>query len=534
MQKFLSNLSLVLTVFFMILGCANRGTPTGGEEDVDPPVIIRSVPENLTTNFDAKEIRIYFDEYVKFQDLQKQLIISPPMDPEPEITPLGLASKYISIKILDTLLANTTYAINFGTSVVDNNENNPYPYLRYVFSTGHYIDSLSVKGYVKNALEKETDEFVSVMLYDVDSTYTDSIIYKQKPKYIANTLDSTSNFSLDNLRAGRYLMVALKEENANYTFEQKTDKIGFMNDFITVPTDCTYVLNLFKEVPDFRATRPFLVSGNRIGFGFEGNDDDMNIEILSNVSADFESVITRDATKDTLYYWFKPDQEVDSLLFKVTNKAYVDTLKVNMRSLDKDSIIISAAEPRTLRLTEEFRLEGTVPFAAIDESKITIIDKDSINLPFSTSFDSSNNRYSFSFMKTELNNYKIRALPEAFTDFFGTKNDTINFTTRTKEQSDYGNIRVNLRNAVYPIIVQLVDQRGEVVAEQYATGPEPIDFIDVNPGNYDLRAIFDSNGNKKYDTGSYLLKRQPERVSYYPELEEVRAYYDQVIEFILQ
>ena len=70
--------------------------------------------------------------------------------------------------------------------------------------------------------------------------------------------------------------------------------------------------------------------------------------------------------------------------------------------------------------------------------------------------------------------------------------------------------------------------------ENYATGPEPIDFIDVNPGQYDLRAIFDTNGNGKYDSGSFLLKRQPERVSYYPDLEEVRAYYDQVIEFILQ
>ena len=144
------------------------------------------------------------------------------------------------------------------------------------------------------------------------------------------------------------------------------------------------------------------------------------------------------------------------------------------------------------------------------------------------------NTYNFAFQKTVLNSYKIQALPEAFTDFFGVKNDTLNFSTRTKEEADYGNVRVNVRNAVYPIILQLVDQSGEVIMEKYATQSGPIDFIAVDPGKYDLRAIFDANQNRKYDTGNYLLKQQPERVSYFPDLEEVRAYYDQVVEFILQ
>ena len=534
MRNLLINLCLFFCLILAISSCANRGTPTGGEKDVDPPVIVRTEPENLSTNFNAKEIRIYFDEYVKFKDLQKQLIISPPMDPQPVITPLGLASKYISIKIMDTLLANTTYAINFGTSVVDNNEENPFPYLRYVFSTGDYIDSLSVGGYVKNSLEKQPDDFVSVMLYEVNETFIDSIIYKQKPKYVTNTLDSTTNFTLENLRAGKYLMVALKEENINFKFEPRTDKIGFLKKFITVPSDTTYALNLFKEDPVFRATRPFLDSGNKIGFGYEGNAEEMQIDLVSNISEELQRIITKDKETDTLYYWFKPDLEVDSLLFKVTNKDYIDTLRVTIRTLEKDSLRVSPVGGRTLRLTEGFVLEGTVPFTEIDESKITFLDKDSIFVPFTSSLDKRNNRLSFKFDKTEQNNYKIEALPGAFTDFFGNRNDTLSFTASTKEQSDYGNIRVNLRNAVYPVIVQIVDQRGKVVMERYATKAEPIDFLDVNPGNYELRAIFDSNGNGKYDTGNYLLKRQPERVSYYPDLEDVRPYYDQVIEFILQ
>ena len=119
--------------FILLMNCANRGSPTGGIKDIIPPQILRTIPENYSLNFEADEIRIYFDEYVKFKDLNKQLIISPPMNNTPEITPLGLPQKYVSIKILDTLKPNTTYAINFGTSIVDNNEGNPLSYFRYVF-----------------------------------------------------------------------------------------------------------------------------------------------------------------------------------------------------------------------------------------------------------------------------------------------------------------------------------------------------------------------------------------------------------------
>src|SRR5690606_8013779 len=158
-------------------------------------------------NFKATEIKLYFDEYVKLKNLSKQLIISPPMNTMPEITPLSSASKYITIKIFDTLQSNTTYAFNFVNIIVDKNEDNTFPFYRYVFSTGSYIDSLEVKGNVKDALLLNTDTFVSVMLYEVDSAYTDSLVYKQLPKYITNTLDSTTTFTLSNLKAGKYKLI---------------------------------------------------------------------------------------------------------------------------------------------------------------------------------------------------------------------------------------------------------------------------------------------------------------------------------------
>jgi uncharacterized protein (DUF2141 family) len=534
MKRFLSNLIVLVVIGFLFAQCANRGTPSGGEKDVTPPVITKSEPENYSTNFKATEIKIYFDEYIKIKDLQKQLIISPPMNLEPEVTPLGTASKYITIKIFDTLQPNTTYAFNFGESIVDNNEANPYPYYRYVFSTGTYIDSLQVNGSVEDALNQKPEEFVSVMLYEVDSTFTDSIIYKKKPKYITNTLDSTSTFQLDNLKAGKYLLVALKDENSNYTFQQKEDKIGFKKEFITVPSDSNYVLKLFKEVTNFKAARPKLVSGNKIAFGYEGNSETMKINLLSSVPEDFESNIMKDSKLDSLYYFFKPDIAADSLVFQVTNTNYADTLTVKTRTLEKDSLIISAKSVLNLKLNEDFVMTANNPLTALDKSKIFIMAKDSSNIEYATDFEIITNSYTFKFDKKEENTYKIRMLPGAVKDFFGAENDTLDFNVKTRALSDYGNLRLTLQNAVYPLIVQLVTPQGEVKEEKYTTKSEPLDFIQITAANYLVRVIYDTNGNKEYDTGNYLKKEQSERVSYYPTVLEIRSGWDYVETFILK
>ena len=156
MKNTILNFILSITISLVLFQCANRGTADGGPKDEIPPKITNEEPANFSTNFNTNEIRIYFDEYIKFKNLQKQLVVSPPMDHTPEITPLSAASKYITIKIYDTLQPNTTYAINFGESIIDNNEGNPFPFYKYVFSTGSYIDSLSVKGLVIEAFERET------------------------------------------------------------------------------------------------------------------------------------------------------------------------------------------------------------------------------------------------------------------------------------------------------------------------------------------------------------------------------------------
>ena len=171
MKKQFSLLVVLIFLMAVLMDCARRGRPEGGPKDEDAPILVNAKPLQFTTNFTAKEIKIYFDEYIKLKDLQKQLIISPPLKYQPIIKPLGTPSKYISIKILDTLKENTTYTINFGQSVVDNTEENVLNNFKYVFSTGDIIDSLSVSGVIKDSFEKEADKNVTIMLYEINDTF---------------------------------------------------------------------------------------------------------------------------------------------------------------------------------------------------------------------------------------------------------------------------------------------------------------------------------------------------------------------------
>ncbi|MEJ2112395.1 MAG: hypothetical protein P8X62_01355, partial [Flavobacteriaceae bacterium] len=399
--------------------------------------------------------------------------------------------------------------------------------------TGDYIDSLTVKGQIFDALEKQPDDFVSVVLYEVDSTFTDSIIYKEAPKYVTNTLDSLTTFTIENIKAGQYMLLALKDGNQDYKFQQKIDKIGFHKSFINVPTDSIYNIKLFKEDLDFNATRPSLVAGEKIAFGYEGDYKGMKINILSDTPEDFDYTITKDEKADTLYYWYKPKLEVDSLIFNVTKGNVTKDFTLKIRSKEQDTLKVNAVTIGNLNYGETYKISASTPIETIDETKISIIDKDSVTVDFKTAFDTISNIVALDFEKTENNSYKIKLLPNSLTDFYGIANDTLDYSIKTKAFSDYGNVRVSLQNAKYPIIVQLSDEKGEVKAEQFSDEPKFFDFRYVNPGKYLLRVIFDSNGNKKYDTGSYLKKQQPERVSYYPELIDVRANWDEIREFIL-
>lgn len=511
-----------------MIGCAKRGSITGGLKDTIAPVLKMSFPKNFNTNFKGNEIKLVFDENIKLKDLNKQLVISPPMKQEPLILPTT-ATKFITIKIKDTLQPNTTYNFNFGQSIEDNNEGNPFNQFKYVFSTGDHIDSLSLGGTIKDAHEKEAESFVSVMLYEVNDTYKDSIVYNKSPRYITNTLDSLKTFRLENLKAGKYLLVAMKDYNNNNKFNSKKDKIGFSKQFITIPNDTLYELALFREVSAFKAYKPSQASGNRLLMGYEGKVDQVHSRPKITLKKNNEiipTIITQLPKKDSLQIWYKP-MKADSLALAVANDKYNVNFSFKIKDQKKDTLNITAIQNIGLNSKERFTLETATPLVHFDNSKIKLINKSDASVPFTTEYDEFKQKLYLDFKKEPSEKYTISILPGALTDFFEKSNDSLNYKINTKSTDDYGNLSVSLQNVKhFPVIVELIDTKGDVAASEYSESNTKIAFDLLEPAVFSLRIIYDDNKNKIWDSGNYLEKRQAEEVIYFSKEIDIRANWD--------
>lgn len=519
--------AIVFIGIFSFSGCAKRGTITGGAKDTIPPSIITSTPENFTTNFSGNEIKIVFSELIKVKDISKQLIISPPLNKKPTIIPQGSASKFISIKIADTLQPNTTYSFNFGQSITDNNEGNPYSQFKYVFSTGSYIDSLVVMGKIKDAFEEKPDNFVSVQLYDA-RTYTDSTVFKEQPLYVTNTLDSLKVFALENLKGGEYYIVALKDKNNNYKYDPKHDKIGFLKNKISVPNDTLFEIEMFKEKIPFKAVKPVQQSNNKLFMGFEGNPKNAKITATDGTNT-FPVVMTKfsDKKKDSVQL-FIPTIKADSLVFTVEKDNFKKTFTSKIKEQkETDSLFIDAEQKGTLHFRDTFAIKTKTPLKTIKSELILLRNKDSVVVPFTHNYDEFEQRITFDFKKEESQKYIMEILPNAIEDIYDTKNDSLKFSVSTRTYSDYGNLKVNLNSAKrFPLILEVLNSKNEVVEKAISTGSKTLQFDAIEPNIYKLRIIYDDNGNGIWDTGDFLEKRQAEEIYYYPKEIDVRANWD--------
>lgn len=512
-----------------MMSCAKRGSITGGLKDTLAPTLVSSVPKNFNTNFKGNVITLNFDEYVKLKNTNKQLIISPPMKYEPLITPTNV-SKFIKIEIKDTLQPNTTYSFNFGQSITDNNEGNALNQFKYVFSTGSYIDSLTLGGKIKDAYNKNVDNFVSVMLYEANDKLKDSTIYKEFPRYITNTLDSMRTFKFENLKAGKYLLVALKDKSSNNKFNPKDDKIGFLKGYVTVPSDTIYELELFKEVLPLKAFKPIQASGNRLLLPYEGKQNFKNSKpkiVLKNNTEVLETIVTQFPKKDSLQVWYKP-LKADSLSLEVSRENYNKRFTFKVKDQKKDTLNIKAVQNGIINFRDRFTLESETPLVKFDKSKIRLVNKDSAAVDFTTEYDEFDQKLYVDFKKDPEEKYNFTFLPGALTDFYEKTNDTLSYKLNTKELADYGNIVINLKNVKrFPIIVELTNKKGEsVLASAYSEKETRIEFNLVVPDAFTVRVIYDDNKNKMYDTGSFLERRYAEEVFYSQQEFDVRANWD--------
>lgn len=531
-MKRLSDFLYILFFALFIYGCAQISRPEGGPKDEEPPKFVSANPENYSILFDKDEIKIQFDEYVKLNNPQQQIIFSPPILPRPQISPMGIASKEVKIELeIDSLQKNTTYTVNFGQSIEDNNEGNPLPFFKYVFSTGDYLDSLNLAGSINDMNYRETPEFVSVFLYEKDSLYTDSIVFKGTPTYVSYSMDSTNAFNLENMKAGTYKLVALEDKNNDYKFNKGREKIGFVEEFIELPTEVSYKLNIFDTYKDFKPVRPKQISRNHLIFGYEGVLDttDFKINLLTKVPDTIQYRITKRLDADTLDYWTSAYYKTDSLIFNFEYQKNSDSLVVVTRDMEPDSLQIETKPRGTIGIEEGFYIRANLPITKIDTSKIDLVDADTLKVNYTTKLNEFRNQVKLQFEKEDNAKYKLTLLPEAITDYYGNTNDTLNFNLRTKKRADFSLLDLTIRNLErYPAIVQLIDDQEKVEKSVILNNTNKHTFEYINPGTYFVKVIYDDNENGIWDSGNYLKNTQPEIVKYSKKSVELRANWDVV------
>lgn len=337
----------VFCIAGMFTRCASTAAPLGGPKDSLPPLVVRMVPEDMTTDFTGRRIFIEFDEYVQIKNLQKEFYVSPSLKRTPTVTVRGRGIQ-IDINPLDTLAENTTYAFNFGSSIVDNNEGNPLNGLRYVMSTGPEVDSLIMSGYVVDAFTKDSVPKAFMFFYEAwrDSVPEyDSLLFKAKPDVIGRT-ETNGIFFTQNLKPVPYRVYAVDDKNGNKTYEPGDDMVAFLDSVfdpsqmegfsIRYDTALKYMVAdpqlYFRAFTDETFSRQYLSEASRplqhkmvILFGAPYPE----IENIKFDSIDMSNVVVE---------YLRPERDSIALWFNVPSVQLPDTIKGEITFMRHDSL----------------------------------------------------------------------------------------------------------------------------------------------------------------------------------------------------
>ncbi len=577
-KKILFNSLLLIAVIVIITECANPIPLKGGPRDIAPPQVLYCVPTNYSSGFTTDKIYIYFDEFIKLNEVNSQVIISPPLENMPDFKTKG---KSVVIKFDEKLKDSTTYTIFFGDAIADITENNPVSNFEYVFSTGPTVDSLSITGEVLNAFTLKPEEDIFVMLY-IDNNDTipfDSMPYLIKPYYVSKT-NSNGEFELNNLKNETYKIFALRDANGNYLYDMPNEEIAFsdsllipdyyyfpvfdsliadslteeaiLNDSLKIDTinNNLYKLFLFQEIDSTQQlTKAALIRKGQLSFIFKFPVKNLNIKVLNHQFDKDWKIEEINPEKDTVIYWLK-DVDIDTLVFKITDDTLVlDTVEIAIVKPDRGKRLKKGKEkPQKIQIKSNVKanvldinmplnIKFTYPVINYDFSKVLLVEgEDTIVSPQITFKDSIKREAQISRQWSENTNYQLFIPDSVFTDLQNYSNDTTIINFRTKMLTDYGilflNIKIDNPNKHY--IIQLLNENEDVLNERFITENQLIKYEYLNPGKYLIKAILDTNNNGRWDTGDYINNIQPEKTYYFPTDINIRANWDIEEEWELQ
>lgn len=520
---------LTAAFYFLLLGCSQPISPTGGKRDTIPPKLIKSIPENKQTNYKGKTIELEFDEYIVAENLQQKLLVTP--DPgEYEYKAKPTSVRLVFKKSLDSA---KTYSFSFGDAIKDFSEKNPAKNLRLVFSTGIGIDSALVRGEVKDMLTNKPMFDVLVGLYPHSDTLN---IEKMKPMYFTRS-DSSGRFSIENIQSNLYRLVAFDDKNRSFTYNLKTERIAYLRDSLvikdstqfsgaslklflanttpakvkgTIPRTYYYSINYDKGFVDYKVkfdnpndSIPYLQNGpSELKFFNTKNRKDTlvaKIMIRDSVGIMFEHVQkikfreARNAGKNS-------DSNKEPFDMKVSHQ-------------DNDPI-----EPRLFTL----KLTFNKPLAEARLNQIQLVS-DSLKteqlLPGDYTWENNKTILTLTHQISARKLLKV-VLPKS--TFFSVENDTIPeriFKLPIMEEEEYGMLEGEIKGGKQPFIIELLDEKFEVV--KTSTKPS-FQFSYLKPALYNIRVIVDENQNGKWDAGDFKTRKLAEPILFYPDVIKVK------------
>lgn len=547
--------------------------PTGGPLDYTAPEVTSTSPENFATNFKGGKIEIFFNEFVQLKEISENFTISPPLKKKPTVK---LKGRSIYVKLEEELHENTTYTLDFGEGIADNNEGNPLGSYQFVFTTGEQIDSLSIKGKLDNSFDQLPVEKTIVMAY---LNTHDSVPLTTIPSYVAKT-DSAGYFQLNNLSAGDYKLFALVDGNRDFLYNGPGEMIGFYDKIITpsahvfeqidsVGGDSIVIQKMIATEPSNIHVRMFDEENplqylstykrerrEKIYFEFSAKrTDQLSIDFIDVEENEDWFLVEKNKTNDTLSYWitdssiYKRDTLLAKLEYLRTDSlgelvSFIDTVKFNFKDPKKAKVSKKKQEKMKIKkpvykfklktsssqdLHKDLVLDFNEPLKEINKDSIHFYQiQDTLQIPidYKMEKDSANLlRYHIKIDWTPETSYVVNMDSTAFLNIYGINSDKYEGRVTTREKEYYGKIELDVLNVKQPLVVQLLKngKSEKVIQSQRIYSDQVVLFTYLAPDTYIVKVIVDKNDNGKWDTGNYKENLQPEMVQYFRKEMKVRS-----------
>lgn len=519
----LKNLVYFIAIILIISSCAKQSTPMGGPRDEDPPQLLESNPTDQSTEVKPASIELIFDEYIKLDNPNKGIVITPRIDKD-KVTFTALKNKVI-VELDQELEDSTTYVFNFQKSVVDISEENPAENLKLVFSTGKTIDSLSISGTINYLFQEKKIDYNNTIIgvYPLSDTTN---LFNEQPYYLTRA-DSAGNFQVGNIKNGKYRLYAWNDINGSLKAENKSEEYDFLNDTLTINQNIEGIqFNLAKS--DLTPIR-ILRSGP---FG-------QNYDIILNRDP-AELKIQNDGLGQEYFYTIE-----DKRIRLFSKSIQTDSIPFQLSLLDsvgsqKDSLIFakfSASERKPEKITQsvnsgksfykdlEIEIKFNKPIVDINTDSLYVQYDSAGIIPIEKNFISISDSSKRDLIKINLSLpdsiskeiITLKAADSTFQDIEGQYNlEPIAANYRKlKREALADAISGKIEGAEPPFIVQLLDQKNQLIKESYIEKNQNYSFSLLQPGTFIIRIIEDTNGNKRWDPSNIYSNRNAERVFYF-------------------